>query len=127
MPAVTIGSETILHDAIAEVRRFFPGATVNEVLRMAALTSVYGERKAREIVFTRTMDIKLSNGRLPLTLTAQERELLKTATKKGVNFSEMVRLGLAKLTHQDDIFVAPLKRGGPRKYPERMPDEAARP
>lgn len=109
--AVTVGSPTILHDAVIEVRRIFPGASVNEVLRMAALTALYGERNAREIVFRETEEIRVTNGRIGMVIPERERALIPNTS--DFNLSETVRAGLAMLARAD-TYKEIVKRGRPK-------------
>ena len=91
---VTVGSSTIIQDAIARVRKEFPGASVNEILRYCALSLTEGKRIAEETVFGIRQDVEKVGERLYAKIPDGERELLERHVRGGRTLSEIYREGL---------------------------------
>lgn len=91
---VTVGSKSLVRDAAIAVRREFPGASLNEILRYCGLVVTEGKRIAREMVFGNAEDIELTRDHISAEVPAEEREILNNYVRGGRTLSEIYREGL---------------------------------
>lgn len=92
--SVTVGGDSSLQDAATTVRREFPTASLNEILRYCALAVTEGRRIAREMVFGKGNHDVLAKERVSVNFDDSERALLDRHIRSGLTLSEIIRLGL---------------------------------
>jgi hypothetical protein len=125
---VTVQSEDILARAVTRLRERFPGASLNEVLRVAALGAKIGFAEAERLVFgEKERPVKANKGRVSCILSKQEQEIFDN-TVTEVPLSIAVRLGLSDLAGNpphESLATAFLARGGSRPGAGRPRKESA--
>ena len=117
--SVTIGSKGILHDAMRVVRRQFPGASVNEILRYCGLAVARGTREAERIVFGSVNDSEPTGHRIYGKIPSDEHAIIEEYLRSDhgiTSISELYRAGMHLMAGDapaDALKQAHMKMGNP--------------
>lgn len=125
--SVTIGDTAIVADVVRVVRRQFPGASINEILRYCGLALTQGTREAERIVFGNDENTGISSDRIYGHISEDERRKIEQYIENKpeiTSIADVYRAGMyfiAGENHDEALRLSKVQQGRPRKTKEAIP------